>query len=282
MLQLSCCRTKSFSISLLILGRAFSSSNCLLLSLFWRPFSHTNHVFPLAKIIPQTITPPPPICRLFSTTGSPLLDQVHHPSGPSNLKRFSSVNITFLKLTCFVNHPLAHSSLDHLCFFVSVIFFLVFADFKPILCSVLCTVRTFTSNSHFSFTFLAVSFFSRCQKPCHSPLHSPFSPLANWSFPPSLLFPLGVCLQHVFDRWFRQLQIHGDPFDAEAIFPLLPCQTNDFFWMNFTSLNLIVLPRNFRTIYAVRLSYVNIVVGVPVPQNSVQAENVHTATYTWT
>ena len=50
--------------------------------------------------------------------------------------------------------------------------------------------------------------------------------------------------------------------------------------MHFTSLNLIVLNRNVRTIYAVRLSYVNIVVGVPVPQNSVQAENLHTATYT--
>ena len=156
MLQLSCCKTKSFPISLLILDRAFSSSKCLLLSLFCRPFSHSNHIFPLAKIIPQTITPPPPICRLFSTTGSPLLDQVHHPSGPSNLKRFSWVNITFLKSTCFFNHLLAHSSLAPLCFFV--IFFLAFAYFKPILCSVLCTVRTFTSNSHFSFTFLAVTF----------------------------------------------------------------------------------------------------------------------------
>ena len=174
-----------------------------------------------------------------------------------------------------------HSSLAPLCFLVSVIFFLAFACFKPILCSVLCTVRTFTSNSHFSFTFFC-NFFSRCQKSCHSPLHSPFSPLANWSFPTSLLFPLGVCLQHVFDRWFRLLQIHGGPSDAEAIFSLLPCQTNDFFWMHFTSLNVIVLPRNVRTIHAVRLSYVNIVVGVPVPQNSVQAETLHTATYTWT
>ena len=50
----------------------------------------------------------------------------------------------------------------------------------------------------------------------------------------------------------------------------------------FTSLNLIVLPRNVRTIYAVKLSYVNIVVEVSVPQNSEQAENLHTATYTWT
>ena len=158
MQQLSCCRMKSFPISLLILGRAFSSSKCLKLSLFCRPFSHSNHIFPLAKIIPQTITPPPPICRLFSTTGSPLLDQVHHPLGPLNLKRFSSVNITFLKSTCFINHILAHSSLASLCFFVSVIFFLAFAYFKPILCSVLCTVRTFTSNSHFSITFLAVTF----------------------------------------------------------------------------------------------------------------------------
>ena len=118
----------------------------------------SSHIFPLEKIIPQTITPPPPICRLFSTTGSPLLDQVHHPSGPSNLKRFSSVNKTFLKSTCFVNHLLAHSSLAPLCFFVGGIFFLAFAFFKPILCSVLCTVRTFTSNSHFSFPFLAVTF----------------------------------------------------------------------------------------------------------------------------
>ena len=137
----------------------------------------------------------------------------------------------------------------------------------------------FTILLHFS----CCNLFSRCQKPCHSPLYSPFSPLANWSFPSSLLFPLGVCLQHVFDRWFRVLQIHGDPSDADAIFPLLPCQKKkDFFWMHFTSLNLIVLPRNARTIYAFRLSYVNIVVGVPVPQNSVQAENFHTATYTWT
>ena len=158
MLQLSCCRTKSFPISLLILGRVFSSSNCLQLSLFCRPFSHSNHIFPLAKIIPQAITLPPPISRLFSTTGSRFLDQVHHPSGPSNLKRFSSVNITFLKSTCFVNHLLAHSSLVPLCFFVSVMFFLAFAYFKPILCSVLCTVRTFTSNSHFTFTFRAVTF----------------------------------------------------------------------------------------------------------------------------
>ena len=129
-------------------------------------------------------------------------------------------------------------------------------------CSLYC------SDVYIQFTFLlhfsCSNFFSRCQKPCHSPLHSPFSSLANWSFPPSLLFPLGVCLQHVFDRWFRQLQIHGDPSDAEAIFLLLLCQTNDFFWMHFTPLNLIVLPRNVRTIYAVRLSYVNIVVGVPV------------------
>ena len=78
--------------------------------------------------------------------------------GPQNLKRFSSVNITFLMSTCLVNFLLAHSSLVPLCFFVSVIFFLAFAYFKPILCSVLCTVRTFTSNSHFSFTFLAVTF----------------------------------------------------------------------------------------------------------------------------
>ena len=144
----------------------------------------------------------------------------------------------------------------------------------------------YCSDVYIQFTFLlhfsCCNFFSRCQKPCHSPLHSPFSSLVNWSFPPSLLFPLGVYLQHVFDHWFRQLQIHGNPSDAEAIFPLLPCQTNDFFWMHFTSLNLIVLPRNFWTIYAVRLSYVNIVVGVPVPQNSVQADNLHTATYTWT
>ena len=129
--------------------------------------------------------------------------------------------------------------------------------------------------------FSCCNFFSRCQKPCHSPFHSPFSPLANWSLPPSLLFPLGVCLQHILDRWYRQLQIHGDASNAKAIFPLLSCQTNDFFWMDFTSLSLNVLPRNVRTIYAVRLSYVNIVVGVPVPQNSVQAENLHTATYTW-
>ena len=104
-------------------------------------------------------------------------------------------------------------------------------------CSLYC------SDVYIQFTFLlhfsSCNVFSRCQKPCHSPLHSPFSPLANWSFPSSLLFPLWVCLQHVFDRWFRQLQIHGDPSDAEAIFP---CQTNDFFWMHFTSLNLIVLP----------------------------------------
>ena len=152
----------------------------------------------------------------------------------------------------------------------------------------LCILQTnpmqrsfYCSNVYIQFTFLlhffCCNFFSRFQKPCHSPLHSPFSPLANCSFPPSLLFLLGVCL-----RWFRQLQIHGDPSDAEAIFPLLLCQTNDFFWMHFTSLKLIVLPRNVRTIYAVRLSYVNIVVRVPVPQNSVQAENLHTATYTWT
>ena len=144
----------------------------------------------------------------------------------------------------------------------------------------------YCSDVYIQFAFLlhfsCCNFFSRCQKQCHSPLHSPFSPLANWSFPPSLLFPLGVCLQHVFDRWFRQLQIHGDPSDAEAIFPLLPCQTNDFFCMHFTSLNLIILRRNVWTIYAVRLSYVNIVVWVPVPQNSVQVENLHTATYTWT
>ena len=129
----------------------------------------------------------------------------------------------------------------------------------------------YCSDVYIQFTFLlhlsCCNFFSRCQKPCHSPLHSPFSPLANWSFPPSLLFPLGVGLQHVFDRWFRQLQIHGDPSDAEAISPLLPRQTNNFFWMYFTSLNLIVLPRNVRTIHAVRLSYVNIVIEVPVPQN---------------
>ena len=128
----------------------------------------------------------------------------------------------------------------------------------------------YCSDLYIQFTFFlhfsCWNFFSRCQKPCHGPLHSPFSPLANGSFPPSLLFPLGVCLQHEFDRWFRQLQIHGDPSDAEAAFPLLPCQKkNDFFWMHFTSINLIVLPRNVPTIYAVRLSYVNIVVGVPVP-----------------
>ena len=110
MLQLSCCRMKSFPISLLILRRAFSSSSCLKLSLCYRPFSHSNHIFPLAKIIPQTITPPLPISCLFNTTGSPLFDQVHHPSGPSKLKRFSSVNITFLKSTCFVNHLLALQS----------------------------------------------------------------------------------------------------------------------------------------------------------------------------
>ena len=70
----------------------------------------------------------------------------------------------FLKSTCFVNHLLAHSSLAPLCFFVSIIFFLAFAYFKPILCSVLCTVQTFTSNSHFSFTFLAVTFFLQMSK----------------------------------------------------------------------------------------------------------------------
>ena len=169
---------------------------------------------------------------LFSTTGSPFLYQVHHPSGPSNLKRFSSVNITFLKSTCFVNHLLAHSSLAPLCFFVSVIFFLTFAYFKPILCSVLCTVRTFTSNSHFSFTFLAVTF-SPDVKSRVTVLFILLSVLLPIDlFRPLFFFPLGVCLQHVFYSWFRQLQIHGDPSDAEAIFPLLPCLTNDFFWMH--------------------------------------------------
>ena len=200
--------------------------------MFCRPFSHSNHIFPLVKIIPQTITPPPPICRWFSTTGSPLLDQVHHPSGPSNLKRFSSVNITFLKSTCFVNHLLAHSSRAPLCFFVSVIFFLAFAYFKPILCSVLCTVRTLTSNSHFSFTFLAVTF-SPDVKLRVTVLFILLSVLLPIDlFRPLFFFPLGVCIQNVFDGWFRQLQTHGHPSDAEAIFLLLPCQANDFFWMH--------------------------------------------------
>ena len=207
-------------------------------------------------------------------TGSPLLDQVHHPSGSLNLKRFSSVNITFLKSTCFVNHLLAHSSLAPLCFFVSVIFFLAFAYFKPILCSVLCTVWTFTSNSHFSFTFLAVTFSPDVKSRCHSLLHSPFSPLANWSF----LTLSSACIRPL-------ISTASNPWRSFWCWGHLPASSvpNKRLLLNaFNSLNLIVLLRNVWTIYAVRLSYVNIVVGAPVPQNSVQAENLHTATYTWT
>ena len=122
----------------------------------------------------------------------------YHQSGQSNLKHFSSENVTFLKSTCSVNHLLAHPGLARLCFFVSVIFFLS-----------LCIIQTnpmqrssYCSGVYIKFTFLlhfsCCNFFSRCQKPCHSPLYSPFSPLANRSFLSSLLFPLRVCLQHVF------------------------------------------------------------------------------------
>ena len=230
MLQLSCCGIKSFPISILILGRAFSSSNCLSLLLFYSPFSHSNHIFPLAKIMPQTIAPPPPICRLFSTTGSHLLDQVHNPSGPSNLKRFSSVNITFLKSTCFVNHLLALSSLAPLCFFVSVIFFLAFAYFRPILYSVLCTVRTFTSNSHFSFTFLAVTF-----SPDVKSHVTVLFILLSVLLPIDLFRPLFFFRSEFVFGMYSTVDFDSfksmDYSDADATFPLLPCQTN-FFWMH--------------------------------------------------
>ena len=228
-------------------------------------------------MIPQTITPPPPISRLFSTTGSPHLDQVHHSSGPSHLKRFTSVNIIFLKSTCVVNHLLAHSSLAPLCFFVSVIFFLAFAYFKPILCSVLCTVRTFTSNSHFSFTFLAVTF----SPDVKSRVTVLFILL-------SILLPIDLFRPLLFFRsefvFSMYSTVDFDSFKSMVILLMLRPSSassvpNKRLVLNaFTSLNLIVLPRNVRTIYLVRLSYVNIVVGAPVPQNSVQAENVYTGT----
>ncbi|CAE1323582.1 unnamed protein product [Acanthosepion pharaonis] len=104
------------------------------------------------------MTLPPPICLLLRITGSPFLDHVHHPPCPSNLKRFSSVNITFLKSTWFVIHLLALPSHASLCFLVSVIFFLILAYLSPISCSFLCTDGTLTSSSHFSFTFFAVTF----------------------------------------------------------------------------------------------------------------------------
>ncbi|CAE1272555.1 unnamed protein product [Acanthosepion pharaonis] len=103
------------------------------------------------------MTPPPPICLLLRITGSSFLDHVHHPSGPSKLKCFSSVNITFLKSTWFVIHLLALPSLASLCFLVSVILFLILVYLSPISCSFLYTVRTLTSSSHF-FTLFTVTF----------------------------------------------------------------------------------------------------------------------------
>ena len=208
--------------------------------------THTHiYIFPLTKIIPQTINPPPPpICRLFSTTGSPLHDQVYHPSGPSNMKCFSSVNITFLKSTCFVNHLLAHTCLTPLCFFVSVIFFLAFAYFKPILCSVLCTVRTFTSNSHFSFTFLVVTF-SPGVKSRVTVLFILLSVLLPFDlFRPLFFFRS----EFVFSMYST---VDFDSFKSMVILLMLRPSSRFFRAKQTTSFECIylILPRNIRTIY---------------------------------
>ncbi|CAE1322444.1 unnamed protein product [Acanthosepion pharaonis] len=125
------------------------------------------------------------------------LDHVHHPSSPSNLKRFSSVNITFLKSTWFVMHLLALPSLASLCFLVSVILFLILAYLSPISCSFLCTVRTLTSSSYLSFIFFAVTF-SLDDNNLVTLLFIPsFCSLGNCFF--SVLFSSSSAHSHVFN-----------------------------------------------------------------------------------
>ena len=131
-----------------------------------------------------------------------------------------------------------------MCFFVRVIFFLslYILQTNPMQCSLYC------SDVYIQFTFLlhfsCCNFFSRCKSRV-----TVLFILLSVLLPLDLFRPLFFFRSELVFSMYSTVDL--DSFKSMAILLMLRPSAR-FFWMHFTSLNLIVLPRNLRTIYAVR------------------------------